>query len=51
VWLIGPYVNSIAVRLHHEHGRPWHGPFYVAEDLIEIAAAVRASVRYRMLVL
>jgi glycosyltransferase involved in cell wall biosynthesis len=51
VWLIGPYVNSLQVRCEYEHGHAWHAPFYVVEDLVEIGAALRASVRYRMLVI
>ncbi len=51
VWLMGPYVDSIRLRCANEHGRPWHVPLYLAEDTVEIAAAIYASVTYRMLVL
>jgi len=50
-WLAAPYLDSIRVRLRHERGRVWHAPFYLVEDAVEIAAAVRASIRHRMLVL
>jgi glycosyltransferase involved in cell wall biosynthesis len=51
VFLIAPYIDSLLVRCEYEHGRPWHAPFFVVEDVVEITAAVRASVRYRMLVI
>lgn len=51
VFLIAPYVDSLLVRCRYEHGHPWDAPFFVAEDLVEVTAAARASVRYRMLVL
>jgi glycosyltransferase involved in cell wall biosynthesis len=51
VFLIAPYVDSLLVRCEYEHGRVWHAPFYVAEDLVEVSSALRASVRYRMFVL
>jgi GT2 family glycosyltransferase len=51
LFLAGPYIESLLLRCAYEQGRPWHAPFFVAEDLVELSAAVRASVRYRMLVL
>jgi GT2 family glycosyltransferase len=51
VFLIAPYVDSLLVRCEYEHGRVWHTPFYVAEDVVEVVAALRASVRYRMIVI
>lgn len=51
VFLIGPYVDSLLVRRRYEHGRIWHTPFYVLEDAVEISAALRASVRHRMIVI
>jgi GT2 family glycosyltransferase len=50
VFLIGPYVESLLLRCEYEHGRAWHAPFYFVEDLVEINAALRASLRYRMLI-
>jgi GT2 family glycosyltransferase len=51
VFLIAPYVDSLLVRCEYEHGQVWHAPFFVVEDLVEVSSALRASVRYRMLVL
>lgn len=51
VWLAVPYVNSIVLRCRNERGGAVHALFYPVEDAVEIAAALRASVRYRMLVL
>jgi glycosyltransferase involved in cell wall biosynthesis len=51
VWLTLPYVASIETRVRFEGGSLRHAFFYPIEDVVEITAAVRASVRYRMLVL
>jgi glycosyltransferase involved in cell wall biosynthesis len=49
--LMRPYLRSLRWRLHEEHGRPKHALFFVIEDLVEMSSMVRASIRYRMLVL
>ena len=51
VWLALPYVSSVLLRCHNEGGDVRYALFYPIEDLVEIGAAVRASVRYRMLVI
>lgn len=50
-YLMRPYLRSLRWRLHEERGGLEHVPFLVVEDLVEIGAMVRASIRYRMLVL
>lgn len=50
-WLALPYVASIETRVRFEGGNVLHAAFYPIEDVVEIAAAIRASVTYRMLVL
>jgi GT2 family glycosyltransferase len=51
LWLTLPYVASIETRCRFEGGTLLHAAFYPIEDIVEIAAAIRASVLYRMLVL
>jgi glycosyltransferase involved in cell wall biosynthesis len=51
LWLTLPYVASIETRIRFEGGTALHAAFYPIEDVVEIAAAIRASVLYRMLVL
>jgi len=50
-YLVIPYLRSIELRCHNEGGNAAYAPFYLAEDVIEVGAMVRASVRHRMLVL
>ena len=51
LFIVGPYLESLLLRCRYEQGHVWHAPFFVVEDVVEISAAVRASVRYRMLVI
>jgi len=50
-YLMRPYLGSLRWRLHEQRGGLEHAPSLVIEDLVEMGAMVRASVRYRMLVL
>lgn len=49
--VLRPYVRSVLIRRHVEGGSAAHALFYPLEDLVEVGAMVRASIRYRMLVL
>jgi glycosyltransferase involved in cell wall biosynthesis len=50
-YLVIPYVRSIEARCRFERGNIAHALFYPLEDLVEIGAMARASLRHRMLVL
>lgn len=50
-YLVLPYLKSIELRCRNEGGGIGHAFFFPVEDVVEVAAMVRASVRYRMLVL
>lgn len=50
-YLVIPYLRSIELRCRKEGGNLAHGFFYPVEDVVEMSAMVRASVRHRMLVL
>lgn len=45
------YVLSLEARRRHEGGSYAHALFYPVEDIVEIAAMIRASIAWRMLVL
>jgi len=50
-WLAYPYLAHLRSRGRVEGGGLLLGPYYLAHDLVELAAMVRGSVRYRILVL
>ena len=50
-WLARPYLLHLLERGRIEGGGPALAPYYLVHDLVEMAAAVRGSVRYRTLVL
>lgn len=50
-YLVIPYLRSIELRCRNEGGNVAHALFYPIEDVAEMAAMVRASVRHRMVVL
>ena len=46
-WLAVPYAVHLVERGRVEGGGPLFAPYYLLHDLIELAAAVRSSLRYR----
>lgn len=50
-YLVIPYLRSIELRCRNEGGSAAYALFYPVEDIVEVAAMIRASVRYRMVVL
>ncbi len=50
-WLMAPYVRVVYARAKVEGGSLSTAPFYLAFDAVEVAGALRASIRYRMLLL
>lgn len=50
-YLVVPYLRTLEARRRSEHGDLRHALFYPLEDLVELAAMLRASVEHRMLVL
>jgi glycosyltransferase involved in cell wall biosynthesis len=52
VWLAYPYLRQLlGERRRQERASPLVAPYWVLHDLLEIAACLHASLRYRMLVL
>lgn len=50
-WLMEPYFRAVYARAKVEGGSLSTAPFYLALDAVEVAGALRASIRYRMLLL
>jgi glycosyltransferase involved in cell wall biosynthesis len=51
MWLARPYLLHLFERGRVEGGGPLLAPYFLLHDLVEMAAALRGSVRYRTLVL
>lgn len=51
VWLARPYLLHLLDRGRHEGGGPALAPYYLVHDLVEMAAAARGAVRYRIPIL
>ena len=51
IWLARPYLLHLLDRGKVEGGGPALAPYYLLHDLVEMAAAIRGSARYRTLVL
>jgi hypothetical protein len=49
-WLALPYVVYLFRDRRRNH-RWWQAPYVMLEDVVEVAAMLRGSVRYRTLVL
>jgi GT2 family glycosyltransferase len=47
-WLAAPYAIHLAERGRREGGGPLLAPYYLANDLLELYAAMRSSIRYRV---
>jgi GT2 family glycosyltransferase len=47
-WLAGPYVIHLAERGRVEGGGLLCAPYFLVHDLIELAAAMRSTIRYRV---
>lgn len=47
-WLAAPYAAHLVERGRAEGGGPALAPYYLLADLLELGAAARASVRYRV---
>jgi glycosyltransferase involved in cell wall biosynthesis len=51
-WLAWPYLRHLFLeRWRLERSWPWMAPYFVLHDLVELIGCLRASVRYRMLIL
>ncbi len=51
IWLARPYLLHLLERGRVEGGGPAMAPYYLVHDLVEMAAAIRGSVRHRTVVL
>jgi GT2 family glycosyltransferase len=47
LWLGAPYARNLLVRGERDGGGPGAAPFYVVNDLVEMAAVLRGALRYR----
>jgi GT2 family glycosyltransferase len=47
-WLAVPYAVHLVERGRDEGGGPLLAPYYLANDLVELGASIRSTVRYRV---
>jgi GT2 family glycosyltransferase len=51
LWLAKWYAEYVVIESRKWAGTPWYAPWWVVRDVVETAACVRGSLRYKVLVL